>query len=390
MLHWSAIWLLYRKEVLHYIRDRRTILSLVIGPILVNSLLMTGVNYLFAKGRKTAEEKPLTLAVRHLDALPGLRGTLTDARFKLRDSQDPRAEVAAKSADAGIAVSVVGSRPSVQIFGDWTGMDGIVLKTRLNQPLQRLKNEKLRTALAELGATEAVLTPFSQQLEDVASPAKSRGFFLGNILPILLLQFLFVGCIYPAVDMTAGEKERRTIEMTLSAPVRREELVLSKLLAVMTSGIAALFITLTSLAVTLRTMRSSGGPWTLLDGLSLSPATVALVAFAVLPMALLLASTVLSLASAAKSTQEATSYITPLLLVTVVLSMVSFLPGFSLDGRTALVPVANFALAVKGLVTGEWSAPVLALALCANVAYAALGVYFALRSFRREDVLFRA
>lgn len=393
MLNWRAVLLLYRKEVLHYIRDRRTILSLIIGPILVNSLLLTGVNYFLAKGRKSAEEKPLTVAVRHLNALPGLREALTEAKLKLRESDDPRGDAAEKRADAGIDVVSADGRVKTTLYGDLTGIEGMVLRTRLTQPLQKLRSEKLRMALAELGATEAVLTPFAQEVVDVTPPAKSSAFLLGNVLPLLLLQFLFMGSLYPAIDMTAGEKERRTIEMTLSAPVAREELVLGKLLAVMSSGLFAMVMTLASMAFTVRSFRTGPAgrnPLAMMQGISLEPSTLLLMALAVLPMAMLLASVVLALGAAAKSMQEATSYITPLMLVTAVLSMVSFLPGFTLDAGTALLPVSNFALTIKGVLTGDWKPVHLALALSANLIYALGAVWLAVLAFRRESILFRA
>lgn len=397
-LQWTSVLILYTKEIRHFLRDRRTILSLLVAPVLLNSLLMTGLNFYFAKSRKSAQEKPLTLAVQQIDRLPGLRAALTEARFTLRDSHDARGETAAKKADAGIAVSTTAENtPAVTIYGDMTGMDGMVLKTRLAQPVQKLKTEKLREALAALGVTEAVLSPFSQKTVDVAPPAKSSGFFIGNVLPILLLQFLFVGCIYPAIDLTAGEKERRTIEMTLIAPVRREELVISKLLAVLTSGMAAMLISASTLLLTVRFMSatsgssaSSSGPWSFLQALSIHPGTILLVGFSILPVAVMLASVVLALAASSKSSQEASSYVTPLLLVTIVLTMASILPGINLDWGTALIPISNFSLAVRGLLTGEWSVGMLGLAMAANLMYAAGAVAFAVRAFYRESILARA
>jgi sodium transport system permease protein len=110
----------------------------------------------------------------------------------------------------------------------------------------------------------------------------------------------------------------------------------------------------------------------------------------VLPVAVLFSAVVFSVALFAKSQKEAQTYLTPILLAVIVPSGVALLPGIDLTFGLALVPIVNVALACKEMLSGVWHWPYLAAIFGSTVAYAAAALAWAVRMFRREDVLFRA
>ena len=106
--------------------------------------------------------------------------------------------------------------------------------------------------LAQRGLSPALLQPFAVRRENVSPPERVAGNRLGGMVPYFLVLFCFMGSMYPAIDLTAGEKERGTMEPLLCAPVGRTDLVLGKFLTVLASAFAAGTLACLSLTLTLR------------------------------------------------------------------------------------------------------------------------------------------
>lgn len=207
-----------------------------------------------------------------------------------------------------------------------------------------------------------------------------------KVFPFILMMWLVAGAIQPAVDLTAGEKERGTMETLLISPAERSEIVAGKFLAVTAFSFASVVwnvLWLTGGAVLLEL--ALGFPILNLPGL------VGCVALG-LPLAMFFSAVCLSLGVFARSTKEGQYYLMPLILVTMPLAFYSMMPGMELTAGTALIPVTGAMLLQQKLlaVTGDpvpWGmfAPVLG-GLAAAVAVA---LWLAVRQFHREDVLFR-
>ena len=126
-----------------------------------------------------------------------------------------------------------------------------------------------------------------------------------------------------------------------------------------------------------------------MGGVAIEPATFLLILVAVIPMAIFSAALTLAIATPARSSREAASYLTPLVFAGMFLGMITILPGITLGWRGPLIPVANFCLLLKDLLSGDWSWRVYAITMGANVAYAAIAFALAVRIFKSEEVLFR-
>jgi sodium transport system permease protein len=238
--------------------------------------------------------------------------------------------------------------------------------------------------------------PFDVRTENVAPPEKVGGNAIGGIVPYLFLLLCFTGAMYPAMDLTAGEKERGTMETILCSPVARLDLVLGKFLMVLTASLGTVICSLISMGLTV----AIGGP--LLAGMAgggrgaaaalptVDPLGLVAVFAMVFPMAVLFSAGLLAISLFAKSFKEAQSYVSPLVIVIVLPAVIGVLPGVELNARLALVPILNVSLVSKELVSGVWQWPYIALIFGSTSVYAALALGLAVRMFNREDVLFRA
>lgn len=209
---------------------------------------------------------------------------------------------------------------------------------------------------------------------------------LSRALPFLLMMWLLAGAIQPAVDLTAGEKERGTMETLLISPADRSEIVLGKFLAVTVYSFASVLWNVVWLSVGCAIAAAVLGH-DIVNMYGLIGCVVVGI-----PMAMLFSAVCIALGVFARSTKEGQYYLVPLVVVAMPLAFWSLMPGKELDLGSAFIPVAGAMLLQQKLLSVSadptpWTmfAPVLGgLTVCVTVA-----LYAAVRQFKREDVLFR-
>src|SRR5436309_3488905 len=127
---------------------------------------------------------------------------------------------------------------------------GLLAARSMQKILRDYRDQVIETRLMESGLTKDLLKPFASQEENVAAPELVGGNVIGVLFPYLIIFLCFMGALAPAIDLTAGEKERGTIETILASPVSRADLVMGKFLMVFTASIVTAVVSLTSFALT--------------------------------------------------------------------------------------------------------------------------------------------
>lgn len=189
------------------------------------------------------------------------------------------------------------------------------------------------------------------------------------------------------------------METILCSPIGRTELVLGKFLMVLTGSLSTVVLAGVSSAITIplggmffsrsasavaANAAASGGTMPLIDPLGLMASFVM-----VLPVAVLFAAAIFTIALFAKSYKEAQSTVSPLIVVVILPALAGMLPGVELNAKLALVPLLNVSLVCKELVSGVFHWDLLALIFGSTCVYAAAALALAVRMFNREDVIFR-
>ncbi|MGH9680543.1 MAG: ABC transporter permease, partial [Candidatus Acidiferrales bacterium] len=241
---------------------------------------------------------------------------------------------------------------------------------------------------------ESLVRPFDIREENVAPPEKVGGAVLGGLVPYFVILLCLTGAMYPAMDLTAGEKERGTIETILCSPISRTHLVLGKFLMVLTASLATAVLSLISMALSFGVgsrMLLGFAPEAVDAAMKITVSTKAIVSifFIVLPLAVFFSAALLAISLFAKSFKEAQSYISPLMIVVVLPAVGAMLPGIELNTALALVPVLNTSLVSKEIITGTYHWNYIALIFASSSIYAAAAIAIAVKLFQREDVLFR-
>ena len=388
----QTIKLIYLKEILDLLRDRRTIISMLVFPMLVMPMIFLGLNYFLLRSINRAQDKQFNLALKQETGLEGMTSSFEQAGFKVRPSDNPRRAVENKETELGVDVSGEISNPTIRIYADQSQLEATVASGRIETALNQLKEARIKNELQRAGVPERILTPFTVEKVNTAPPQKMSGMFIGTLIGYMLVTFMFMGAMYPAIDMTAGEKERRTMEMLLSSPADRGEIVLGKILVAITASFMTSVLTIISFRVSslfgMKAIRSGRQPQLIME-IPLDAKTFALIFVSIIPMAILSATLMIAIATMAKSYKEAQSYLSPLLLAAIIPAMVSLVPGVKLNAGMALIPIVNFSQLIKELMLGDWSWTGFTLTLLSNLIYAAIAFTAAVRVFNNERILFR-
>jgi sodium transport system permease protein len=387
----SSIATIYRKEMLDMVRDRRTLISMVLVPIAAMPVLFLFMGRMISSAEKRAGEEAVTIAVQGSERLPGLRNALVGAGFQLVDKADLKAAVEKKEIAAGVEPIVLPSGvKEVRIYADQTREGSGVAAGKIRTALDLFKENLAKQQLLARGVPADVLSPFTVKRVDLAPAKKMAGMVWGSMLGYVVVLLMFSGGMYPAIDLTAGEKERRTLEVLLSAPAGRDEIILGKILATTSAVAITALLSILSLVVSLR-YADFGKASKMLrpGGMPLDTSVLPLVMLALVPTAIMAASIMIAIALFAKSFKEAQSYLTPLIMAVIFPLIAGMLPGIQLTPALAVIPLFNVCQLIKEIFQGDFNRLSFAITMVSNIVYAGIAFFAAVQVFKSEKVLFR-
>jgi sodium transport system permease protein len=226
--------------------------------------------------------------------------------------------------------------------------------------------------IERLGLPPGYETGVQVAARTVAPASRRSGQRLGSLLPFILIVMSLMGGFYASIDLTAGEKERGTMQTLLCAPLDPREVIGGKFLAVWIMTVLAGAANVASIAATL---------WRILpeDQLEISPAALALTMLLFVPVSFTTSACFLAVGAFARDFKDGQNFITPLYLALAIPSGFTMLPGVELSAWTAFVPVLNIALLIKAVLLGEADPQLVFLTLASSALYGALALLFAAR-----------
>ena len=398
------IGIVYRKELTEALRDRRTLIVMFIVPLLLFPLVSVGFGAAIAALiGKAKEETPRVMVIGGEDSPTVLDGLKKVPKIQIVPLEsDWKEQVVNKQVPvvveipAGFERNLADQKEQTVLIHDYEGdLKSETAKEKVEKYFNEYRDSVVKDRLAARNLPVTVLKPFEIKPHNVAPPEKSGGaLFFGGFIAYIVVFLCLNGGMHPAMDLTAGEKERGTMETILSSPISRTHLVLGKFLLVLTTALTTAALSVISMGIsfaivdTLHTKPiQAGEPDATLHigfGAALSVFIMAL------PLAVLFASVLLTIASFAKSYKEAQSYITPLLFIVILPAIAAMLPGVELNLKLALIPVLNVSLLCKELVIGTYHWNYIAIIFVSTCVYAAAALFLAIKMFQRESVLFRS
>src|SRR6202011_3147773 len=393
----GSVGIVYRKEFTEWVRDRRTLISTVLVPLFLFPLMMVGFSALAVVMVGKAEKETPKIMILGGEDSPQLMASVKklDSLEIVPYAPNWKDEISNKDIRAAVEIPKgfeksleTGPSETVKIYFYDGEMKSSFGANRLEKFLKDYRDTVVKDRLAAKNLPASVLSPFAIKQENVAPPEKVSGATFGSFIGYTVIILCMTGAMYPAIDLTAGEKERGTMETILSSPISRLDLVLGKFLLVFSASIAAAILSVTSMGSSFAVLshvhlRDSGGQALQLNLGWLSVVFVFLMA---LPLSVLFSALLMTIALFAKSYKEAQSYLTPITFVAVIPAIASIMPGVELTPKLALIPVLNTSLVCKEIISGTYHWNSIALIFASTCVYAAVALFLAFKTFQRESV----
>lgn len=386
----SAWRLLLGKELLDIVRDRRTLVLTVLLPVLLYPGLLVLMSGIIAAGSQRLKNEQLTVAVVG-DATKSLLSrrdapakttyesmSREDAETKLRAQQIAAAVIAPQTTQQHLDE---GGQALVQVLYTRRFDRSVEALDRLKPILESLNGETLKVRLETRQLDPGFVQPVKLDAVDLDFQKDLGPLLASRLLPIVLLMMLMIGALYPAVDLTAGEKERGTLETLLVASVRPVDVMAAKYLTVAIVAVSSALANLAAMGLTFG-VGLSMGPVNTTFRLGITQVLVMLACL--VPAALLFAGVSLAVSSTARTFKEGQSLMTPVLLVGLAPALLSQMPGIELTNVTALIPLLNVALLIKASVLGNATALQVLLTVGSVLIFAFIALKAAASAFNSE------
>lgn len=252
----------------------------------------------------------------------------------------------------------------------------------------------LKSQLQQSHLPMALIEPIKPTEIDLAKQDQVSANVWSKMFPAILVMMALTGAFYPAIDLCAGEKERGTMETLLICPASRMEIVLGKFLTVLVFSATTALLNLASVGITGKYVAALAVGASRFGDLALPPvSSLVWLIIILLPLSTLFSALCLAIATFAKSSKEGQYYLTPLLMVTLGLTMFCLMPGTEMKPFQSVMPIIGPGLLLKGLLKANgpnteiylYAIPV----LITSFVYSALAIWWAIEQFGSEDVLFR-
>lgn len=389
----KAIWRVFRKEFRENLRDRRSLIaSLVIGPLLMPALLAAALSIAIHHGGQ-ASRHPVDLAVANARRAPNLLAFLR--QFAVRPEPVKTSRAAARDwvrrrhepllyVPRGFGARLAAGKPaSLRLYVDESDRTSQQVVGRVGRVIGVYGGAIAKLRLMARGLDPLLLTPIVVHPIDISTPQSRSVLALGMLSYVILLTML-MGGLYVAIDATAGERERGSLEPLLTVPVEREQLVYGKMLAASAMMLLSLTLTVTAFAVTLSHIG--------LDRLGMSvnfdAGVVAAIVLYSLPLIPLGAALMTLVASFTRSYREAQTYVPLVLLIPTLPLMFASILGLRPSLALMTVPFLGQHFLIMSVLRGQ---PLPALYAVLSVGVSLLPgvvlVWLAGRLYRREGLL---
>ena len=389
-----AIWTVFRKEFRENLRDRRTLLSALVfgpvfGPVAVALLVQFGISHAEAQS-----DENIKIAVSHADRAPNLLAYLAARGIDVEKVDFDEAE--ARAAISSQAHKIVLDIP--EDFGERLSQGKpapVALFSDSSRGFDRRGVGRVRTLISQYGLDIAQLRflargidpisvlPIAVQEIDVSTPS-SRSVLVLNMMSYLVLLSMLFGGLYLAIDATAGERERGSLEVLLTAPVPREHLIYGKIAAAAAYMLISLTLTVTMFSVAI----SFVGLEQLGVTANLGPAAAAKMIACCSPLVMFGAAYLTIVSAFAKSYREAQTYIGLLITIPTMPLMFAGLLGLQAKLVLMFVPFLSQHLLLTTVVRAEPIEPsFVAVSALSTLVYGACLMWIAGRLYRREKLL---
>lgn len=405
----NGVGTVWHKEVVDTLRDRRTLIVMLVVPIVLMPALFIVMGKITKWQVKESLTQEITIAIAGERESESIVASLTmDTSVKILSVPDRAACEAAvngKTAACGLVIApgfddIVrqNGKGAVVLIRKGSEFQSLTAAGRVQSALSMWRERVTRSRLEMRNVDPLLLQPIDIESADLASEKEKGGFILGFILPMLLVMWALMGGMFTAIDVSAGEKERSTLETLIQSPASRVAIAIGKLGAIFTIAFGSIVVSMISFVGSfylfpLELGEKMGGGGAAAEGgarIELTMELVILILGVSALLALAFAALQLAMGIYARTFKEAQNLINPLYLIVVMpVALLNAAPGFKPGPGWFAFPGVNAAFVFREALVGTYDPMHLGITVGTLTLFAAVSVTVAAWFFTREQVLFK-
>lgn len=390
----NIIFTVIKKELIDTLRDKRTLLSAIIIPAIIIPVIMLGVTKLQSNLMNKEENRKLNIAL--IGISDTLKTYFEDENFVLSSTiklEDGKKSISKDSLDA-IIEFLPGFQSNISLMK--TGTINVYFKStnlmvinRVDDKIQLLKSYILENRTRKLNIPPDAFSPVQVRKIDIASSQEQFGKLVGGFLPYIFIIFCFMGCMYPAIELFTGEKEKGTMETLLTVPASRFKILIGKITATTIIGLSATLMTIVGMIFCLKFMTEI--PKDFLNSINnmLNVKFIVMLFAMIIPLSIFFSGVLSSLVIRTRSFKEAQSVVTPLTFVVIIPAIIALIPGVELNWQTVWIPILNIALATKEIIAGTIITSQYIVLVLSLIILAILAAWASLKQFSNETMVLK-
>ncbi len=387
--------LIVQKELTELLRDKKTIINSILLPTLLIPLLIFGSIKVTKMIADNNQQKKVTIGLVNApqgfmqlikaDTLNAIIAYNGEADFKALINEGTIETALVFPTDWHTRIDSL-SPAEVQIIRNGT-MDNV--NERVSNVLQAFDASLRGQRMERLGLSAEKLTPFREKIVEIGEQKELIGKRIGGFIPYLFILSMWGGCVLAAIDLVTGEKERKTIETTLSLPVSKFTVLLGKAIVASLLGFIPALLNLVGLIVGLKLIDDIPDTFKVAINEMLSFQSVTMILLLLIPFSLFLSGLIIAMIAGASTFKEAQSKVTPIIMLIILPLVLAMMPGIELTWSTVLVPVLNIGLGVKEIMAGTIDMGQYAVILVSLVAFAVGSIFFSYKKFSDENAILK-
>jgi sodium transport system permease protein len=391
------IGLLYWRELRSALRERNIVVNSILIPIFLYPailwLVYTGISFVMGQTEGFSSRVQIqSLPQEHRDFKTELG---RDERIEFKEAHDPVAEIRAGSLDLlleflppGPGTEEVPGNVRLRLTYDDSKDRSASAHTRLSGMWTRYRDRFLESEAKKLSLVPAQLQQVWVESRNLATSEEMGQFLLGIMLPVFLIIMLCVGCMYPAIDCTAGEREKSTWETLMTVATARENIVIAKYLYVATLCTLAGILNLLAMVLSMKAVlapilgdRAEGFTF------KIPFASIPVIILVTILLALFVSAGMMILASFARTFKEGQAMVSPFYVTVFLPVMFLQVPGVVFTPVMALIPVVNVAMVFREALGGVYHWPLITITIISEASCVFLALWLATVILRYEDFL---
>ena len=387
------LFIIVKKELTELLRDKKTIINSIVLPTLLIPILMFGGIKVSQMIQESNQQKKVKIglvnapedfvALAQKDTLNQITNYTGTEDFKALIDDETIQSALVFPADWQTQMDSL-STANVSVYRNGTkdNVNGRVSKL-MDAYAANLKEKRIAT----LNIPTEKMTPMVQNYVEVGEQKELIGKRIGGFIPYIFILTMWGGCLLAAIDLVTGEKERKTIETTLSLPVSKFSVLMGKAIVASLLGFIPALLNLTGLIIGLNFIDDIPDTFKLALTEMLSPQSITMILLLLIPFSLFLAGLIIALVAGATSFKEAQSKASPIIILIIIPLVMALMPGIEFTWSTVFIPVLNIGLGVKEIMAGTINIGMYIAMLVSLLAFAVIAIYFSYKKFSDENAI---